>query len=52
MVSTNQTGEVTGCNEVVKVAGKRQFSDAYRIRIVEEANSCTKIGEVGVLLRR
>jgi len=52
MVSTNQTGEVTGGNEVVKVAGKRQFSDAYRIRIVEEANRCTKIGEVGVLLRR
>ena len=38
--------------EVVKTTGKRRFSDAYRIRIVEAANRCTKPGEISALLRR
>jgi transposase-like protein len=36
----------------VKTTGKRHFSDAYRIRIVEEANRCTKPGEISSLMRR
>ena len=39
-------------NEVEKRTGKRRFSDAYRVRIVEEANRCTKPGEIAALLRR
>lgn len=39
-------------NEVVERRGKRRYNDAYKIRIVEEANRCTKPGEVGGLLRR
>lgn len=32
--------------------GVRHFSDAYKVRIVEEANRCTLPGEVASLLRR
>jgi len=31
---------------------RRQFSAAYRLRIVEEADGCTESGELGRLLRR
>jgi len=41
-----------GGNEVEKRTGKRRFSDAYRVRIVEEANRCTRPGEIAALLRR
>jgi transposase-like protein len=50
--STDETGVSVNGNEVVRRAGKRQFSDAYRIRIVEEADRCTKPGEIAALLRR
>jgi transposase-like protein len=50
--STDQTVAAGNGNEVVKRAGKRHFSVAYRIGIVEEANRCTKPGEVSALLRR
>ncbi len=33
-------------------ATRRRFSAAYKLRIVVEADSCTKPGEVGALLRR
>ena len=32
--------------------GRRQFSNAFKIRIVEEADRCTRPGEIGALLRR
>ena len=38
--------------EVVAMATKRQFSQAYKLRILEEADGCTESGEVGALLRR
>ena len=38
--------------EVVPRARRRRFSAAYKLRIVEEADACTKAGEVGALLRR
>lgn len=38
--------------EVVAVAKRRQFSPAYKRRIVRAADACTAPGEVGALLRR
>ena len=31
---------------------RRRFSAAYKARVVEEAEGCTKAGEIGALLRR
>ncbi len=38
--------------EVVAVAKRRQFSAAYKRRIVREADACQVPGEIGALLRR
>lgn len=38
--------------EVVPRAKRRQFSAAYKLRIVEEADRCTEHGQIGALLRR
>ncbi len=38
--------------EVVGKAQRRQFSAAYKMRICAEADTCTKPGELGALLRR
>lgn len=38
--------------EVVAKPRRRQFSAAYRLRILEEADRCAEPGEVGRLLRR
>ena len=38
--------------EVVAKPKRRQFSAAYRLQIIEEADRCTEPGEVGRLLRR
>ena len=38
--------------EVVAKPKRRQFSAEYRLRILEEADRCTRRGEVGRLLRR
>lgn len=38
--------------EVVAKPTRRQFSAAYRLRILEEADRCASPGEVGRLLRR
>lgn len=38
--------------EVVALPKRRQFSAAYKRRIVGEANACQVPGEVGALLRR
>jgi transposase-like protein len=38
--------------EVVPVAQRRQFTAAYKLRILEEAEACTEPGEIGALLRR
>ena len=39
-------------SEVVAKPTRRQFTAEYRLRIVEEADRCTRPGEVGRLLRR
>jgi hypothetical protein len=38
--------------EVVPTAMRRQFSNAEKLRILEEADACTEPGEIGALLRR
>jgi transposase len=38
--------------EVTEKAKRRQFSAAEKLRILEEADACTKPGEIGALLRR
>ncbi len=38
--------------EVVAKPRRRHFTAEYRLRILEEADGCTKSGEVGQLLRR
>jgi transposase-like protein len=38
--------------EVAALPKRRQFSAAYKRRIVREANACQVPGEVGVLLRQ
>ena len=38
--------------EVVAKPTRRQFTAAYRLRILEEADRCTEPGEVGRVLRR
>jgi transposase-like protein len=38
--------------EVRAVAKRRQFSAAYKLSVLEEADRCTSPGAIGVLLRR
>jgi len=38
--------------EVAPRARRRRFSASYKLQIVQEADGCTKAGEVGALLRR
>ncbi len=38
--------------EVVAVAKRRQFSSAYKRRVVREAAACDALGAIGALLRR
>jgi transposase len=38
--------------EVTEKAKRRQFSAAEKLRILQEADACTKPGEIGALLRR
>lgn len=39
-------------SEVAERPVRRQFSTAYKLRILEEADGCIKPGELGALLRR
>lgn len=41
-----------GTTEVPEKARRRTFDQAYRQRIVEEADRCTEPGQIGELLRR
>ena len=38
--------------EVTEKAKRRQYLAAYKLKILKEADACTKPGEVGALLRR
>lgn len=38
--------------EIPERASRRRFTKEYKLRILEQADSCTKQGEIGALLRR
>ena len=38
--------------EVTEKAKRRQYSAAYKMKILQEADACSKQGELGALLRR
>jgi len=38
--------------ELVERARRRRFSAEYKLRILREADACSKPGEIGALLRR
>jgi transposase len=38
--------------EVTEKAKRRQYSAAYKLKILHEADGCTKPGELGAMLRR
>ncbi len=38
--------------EVAAKGKRRRFTNAYKLNILAQADSCTKPGEVGALLRR
>lgn len=38
--------------DIVQLPQRRKFSAEYRLRILREADACTKRGELGALLRR
>jgi|SRR6266508_2557989 len=38
--------------ELVERAQRRRFSAEYKLRILQEADACTRPGEIGALLRR
>ena len=38
--------------EVLPRAKRRQFAAEYKLRVLEEADDCTKRGQIGALLRR
>ena len=50
--SANQVSPAGADSEVVAHARRRNFSPAQKRRILEEADRCTKPGEVGALMRR
>lgn len=50
--SNGQVAEQKMDPEVVPAAKRRQFSAAYKARILAEADQCSQAGEVGALLRR
>jgi transposase-like protein len=51
-VETATAGVVIPEVEVVEKAARRQFSAEYKRRVLKEADSCVRPGELGALLRR
>jgi transposase-like protein len=52
MSTTLESAGMTVANEVVAKAARRRFTAAEKLRVVREADGCTKPGELGALLRR
>jgi len=38
--------------ELVERASRRRFTSEYKLRVVREADACSRPGEIGALLRR
>ena len=52
-LEVNPTPELTRPDpEVLEKAQRRQFTAAYKQRILDEAEGCTEPGQIGALLRR
>ena len=52
MSTAMETSAMTVETEVVEKARRRRFKAAEKLRILKEADRCTKPGELGALLRR
>ncbi len=52
LMPANKTPETTPPTEVSSKAKRRSFTASYKVRILLEADRCSKPGEVGALLRR
>jgi len=52
MESMAQAAHEEQAVEVTEKAKRRQYSAAYKLKILQEADDCRKPGEVGALLRR
>ena len=50
--SNGKTSATVPDPEVVAKAERRHFTAGYKRRILQEAEACTKSGEIGALLRR
>lgn len=50
-VEKSPSQQPSNSNEVTK-ARRRRFTSAYKVRIVQQAETCSKPGELGALLRR
>ena len=46
------SGTIANEVEVVAKATRRRFSAEYKLKILREAEACTRLGELGALLRR
>src|SRR5881296_3576478 len=52
MSTAMETSRMTAETEVVAKARRRRFTAAEKLRVLREADGCTKPGELGALLRR
>ena len=52
MSTAMETSGMTAETEVVAKARRRRFTAAEKLRVLREAEGCTKPGELGALLRR
>jgi len=50
--NNNQTQNSIPDPEVSEKATRRRFTAQYKIRVLQEADSCTDFGQIGALLRR
>ncbi len=52
MSTAMETSRMMAETEVVAKAARRRFTAAEKLRVLREADDCTKPGELGALLRR
>ena len=52
MSTAMETSGMTTETEVVAKARRRRFTAAEKLRVLKEADGCTRPGELGALLRR
>ena len=51
-MSKDKERRVQNSPEVIEKASRRRFTAEYKARILDEADRCTELGQVGELLRR